>query len=490
MNETMRSGYSWRPHANAAAPDFARSTTPAIMPIDPDLIPFAPPPQPLVGLPALLAFRRNYIETFPRSAYEQGTTRISTGLTDMLLLCDPALIQDMLVDRADMFIRDRPSQRALAPVLGEDSLLLAEGADWRWQRRAAAPTFRHETLLSFVPAIAEIAAQQVARWRHAGDASAEANVAPVEVGAAMIRTTLDVIVATMLGGAANLNVEAYGRELGQVLEGAQWLALFAMLRLPRWIPYPGWWRTLRARNYLRREMQRIIATRRARPSSRPDLLDLLVTARDAETGRHMTDAELLTNLLTFINAGHETTAVALTWTLWLVARDTAVQEQLVGEVRAVAREGAIEAAHIDRLVLCRQVLQEAMRLYPPVPALGRQPRVALTLGEHRIAPTTSVVVPIFALHRHERLWENPLTFVPSRFAPEAGKGRARCAYMPFGAGPRVCIGASFAMLEATVILATLVRAFRLRPVAGHKPKPVARVSLRLHDGMPLRVEPR
>jgi len=215
-----------------------------------------------------------------------------------------------------------------------------------------------------------------------------------------------------------------------------------------------------------------------------------MAARDAETGRHMTDAELLTNLLTFINAGHETTAVALTWTLWLLARDEAVQEELVHEVRAVAGDAAIEAAHIERLVLCRQVIQEAMRLYPPVPALARQPRVALALGEHRIAPTTNVVVPIFALHRHERLWENPLTFAPGRFAADAAKGRARYAYLPFGAGPRVCIGASFAMLEATVILATLVRAFRLRPVAGHKPKPVARVSLRLHDGMPLHVAPR
>ena len=450
---------------------------------DPDLVPFEPPARPIVGLNGLRAFRRNFIETFPRSAYEQGTTRITTGLSDTLLLCDPALIQDMLVDRADMFGRDLASRRALTPVIGETSMLLAEGADWRWQRRAVAPSFRHETLLSFVPVFAEIAAQQVARWRHAGDA-------PVEAGAAMTRTTLDVIVATMLGGAANLNVEHYGRALRQTLEAAQWLAMFAILSLPRWTPFPGWWRAIRARNYLRREMDRILAARRARPSSHPDLLDLLLTARDAESGRHMTGAELLTNLLTFVNAGHETTAVALTWTLWLVARDSAVQEQLVDEVNAVAGEAPIAPAHIEGLALCRQVIQEAMRLYPPVPALARQPRVATTLGEHRIKPSTNVVVPIFVLHRHARLWDNPATFAPGRFAPDAAKGRARYAYLPFGAGPRVCIGSSFAMLEATVILATLVRAFRLRVVADHKPKPVARISLRPQDGLPLRIEPR
>ena len=450
---------------------------------DPDLVPFEPPAQPLVGLPGLKAFRRNFIETFPRSAYEQATTRITTGLSDTLLLCDPALIQDMLVDRTDVFGRDLASRRALGPVIGETSMLLAEGADWRWQRRAVAPAFRHETLLSFVPVISAIAAQQAARWRQADNGV-------VEAGAAMTRTTLDVIVATMLGGSANLSVEAYGRALGQTLEAAGWLAVFAMMRLPRWTPFPGWWRTIRARNYLRGEMDRILVARRAKPSPHPDLLDLLLAAQDADTGRHMTNAELITNLLTFINAGHETTSVALTWTLWLVARDAAVQEQLVDEVSAVAGRAAIEPAHIEGLVLCRQVLQEAMRLYPPIPAVARQPRVATTLGEHRITPSTNVVIPIFALHRHAGLWENPTTFAPGRFAPEQVKGRARYAYLPFGAGPRVCVGASFAMLEATVVLATLLRAFRFRPAAGHRPKPVARVSLRLQDGMKLRIEPR
>src|SRR5262245_14268450 len=341
---------------------------------DPDLVPFEPPAQPMVGWPGLKTFRRNFIETFPRSAYEQPTTRITTGLSDTLLLCDPALIQDMLVDRTEMFARDLRSRRALAPVIGETSMLLAEGAEWRWQRRAVAPAFRHDTLLSFVPIFAEVASQQVARWQ-------EAVVEPVEAGAAMVRITLDVIVATMLGGSANLNVDEYGRALSRTLDASQWHGVYAMLRLPRWMPFPGWGRARRSRRYLHREMDRILAARRAKPASRPDLLDLLLAARDAETGRHMSNAELLTNLLTFINAGHETTAVALTWTLWLIARDAAVQEQLADEVRTVAGEAAIQPGHIEGLVLCRQVMQEAMRLYPPVPALARPSRVAVTIGE-------------------------------------------------------------------------------------------------------------
>jgi cytochrome P450 len=451
---------------------------------DPDLIPFEPPPQPLDGLSGLRVFLRNFIETFPRSTYKEETTRITRPLSDTLLVCDPALIQEMYVERTDVFGRDAMTRRALAPVIGETSLFLAEGAEWRWQRRAVAPIFRHETLFSFVPVFAEAAAGQVARWRNSP------KHAPVEAGAAMTRTTLDVIVATMPGGAANLNVEDYGRALAQAFDAARWLSLFAMLSLPRWVPFPGWRRAIRASDYLHREMERIFAARRARPPSRPDLLDLLVAARDGETGRAMTGAELLTNLLTFINAGHETTAVALTWALWLVARDDAVQQRLFGEVEAVAGQAAIEATHLEGLALCRQVIQEAMRLYPPIAALARQTRIGTTLGEHRITPSTYVVVPIFALHRHVHLWENPNTFAPERFAPDAAKERSRYAYLPFGAGPRLCIGASFAMLEATVILATLVRAFRLRPVPGHRPKPVARVSLRPQGGMPLIIEPR
>jgi cytochrome P450 len=237
-------------------------------------------------------------------------------------------------------------------------------------------------------------------------------------------------------------------------------------------------------------MSRVVTAHRENPSSHSDLLELLLVARDAETARGMTDAELVTNLAAFISAGHETTAVALTWTLWLVAKNATLQEQLFDEVIAAAGEEPIGAAHLDRLVLCRQAIQEAMRLYPPVASLSRQANVETTLGEHHVKPSTYVIVPVYALHRHVRLWENPNTFVLDRFAPHQAKARPRYAYLPFGGGPRVCIGASFAIIEATVILATLVRAFHFRPVLGHKPRPIARASLRPQGGMPIFIESR
>jgi len=202
------------------------------------------------------------------------------------------------------------------------------------------------------------------------------------------------------------------------------------------------------------------------------------------------------NLITFITAGHETTSVALTWTLWLLAKDQATQQRLFDEVAIVAGTGAIGPAEIDRLSFCRQVIQEAMRLFPPAPALSRFAKTAMTLGgksfsqELEVSAGTRVHIPIYALHRNVRLWQNPNAFDPDRFAPELAKTYSRYAFLPFGGGLRICIGASFAMIEAAAILATLARAFRFHPVADHKPKPVARVTLRPKGGMPLLVVPR
>jgi cytochrome P450 len=204
----------------------------------------------------------------------------------------------------------------------------------------------------------------------------------------------------------------------------------------------------------------------------------------------MTDAEVVNNLLTFIIAGHETTAVALSWTLWLLAKDQASQQRTFDEAKAVAGDETIETAQVEGLSYCRQVIQEAMRLFPPAPGIGRQARMATELGDLPIAAGTRIHIPVFALHRNARLWDNPNAFDPDRFAPERVKARSRYAFLPFGGGPRICIGAGFATIEAAVILATLVRRFRFAPVAGHKPKPMARVTLRPAGGMPLLISPR
>jgi cytochrome P450 len=447
---------------------------------DPDLVPFDPPEH-----PSWRATFRNVIETYPRALYgERGMMRYRNRLWDTALVTAPELIHDILVARVDSFRRDDVAREVLTPALGATALFMAEGAQWRWQRRAAAPAFRPDRLAAFVPTFAAMAARQVERWQTAP------RDAPVDAAEAMSRTTFEIILETMLGGAGALDANEFARALATELRFVPWPLILAALGLPSWLPYPGRLRAARARQHIHRETARLVAEHRQTPSQRADLIDLLVQARDEETGRHMSDDELVHNIATFIIAGHETTAVALTWTLWLLAKYPAVQDAVAAEAFAVAGSGAIEAAQVERLALTRQVLQEAMRLYPPAPAVSRQPLAPLTLGGEELTPKTQVIVPIYVLHRNDRLWDNPLIFDPGRFTPERSKARSRYAYLPFGAGPRVCIGGGFAMLEATVILATLVRAFRFRPVAGHRPHPLARVTLRPRGGMPLYVEKR
>ena len=173
-----------------------------------------------------------------------------------------------------------------------------------------------------------------------------------------------------------------------------------------------------------------------------------------------------------------------------MARDPVLQQTLVDEVTAVVGQSPIAATHLDGLALCRQALQESMRLYPPGTALARQATRNTCVGDQEVTASTMILIPIFALHRHRLLWDHPDRFDLDRFAPAAVKARPRYAYLPFSAGPRVCIGASFAMMEATVMLASVLRAFRLRPLAGFKPRPIARLSLLPEGGMPLLIEPR
>jgi cytochrome P450 len=447
---------------------------------DPDLVPFEPPDHPTIR-----AAFRNVIESYPRALYdEQGLVRWRTRFLDSVLVSEPELIHDILVARAGLFRRDDAARQLLSPMLGTTSLVMAEGAVWKWQRRAIAPTFRNDKLLALVPTFSAIAVRQAERWRAAPRGR------PVDVAEAMAQTTCEVIVDTMLGSAGALDVQGFARALTTELDSFPWRFILSAFRAPSWLPYPGRRRAARAREHIYREAARLVAQRRQVPSARADLLDLLLQARDEETGRVMTDEELVRNLATFVLAGHETTAVALTWTLWLLAKYPRVQDQVAAEAQATIGSGVIEAQQVERLTFTRQVLQEAMRLYPPAPAISRQPLAPLVLGGEQLTPATQVTITIYPLHRNRRLWKNPDSFDPDRFTVDRTKARPRYAYLPFGAGPRVCIGASFAMIEATVVLAILVHAFRFNVVTGHRPHPVARVTLRPRGGMPLYIEPR
>jgi cytochrome P450 len=225
----------------------------------------------------------------------------------------------------------------------------------------------------------------------------------------------------------------------------------------------------------------IIADRRqGQPLPAPDLLDLLIAGEDPQTGRRMTPDELRDNLLTFIVAGHETTALTLAWALYLMAFAPEVQERAAAEA-AILRDRPAQVEDLPALPLIRAIVDEALRLYPPAAFLARTAQVPDRILGREVRPGDTVILPIYALHRHRKLWDNPDAFDPVRFL--AGKPVERFAYLPFGDGPRICIGAAFALQEAVLILATLLARFRFAAVPGREPKPVMILTLRPQGGV-------
>ena len=226
-------------------------------------------------------------------------------------------------------------------------------------------------------------------------------------------------------------------------------------------------------------------------AGRPDLLTLLEGAADPQTGRALQDEQLVDNLLTFIAAGHETTAVGLAWTLHLLAAHPQVEARACEEIDRVTGGEEVAPEHLEAMPYLAQVFSEAMRLYPPAPLISRAPREATELGGAALAAGETLVIPIYALHRSTRLWDEPERFDPDRFGPERSAGRHRFAFMPFGGGPHVCIGTGFAMQEAVAVLAVLLQRLRLRPLRPTAPpRAVMRVTLRPSPELLMRAEPR
>jgi cytochrome P450 len=441
-----------------------------------------PAPQPLPLWQFLLRFVRNPLSSMPRAAYEDGIVVHDNGRSVLAWVTDPALIEEVLLSRAEQFPKTPLEKQVFETTLG-DGILTSQGPSWRWQRRTAAPLFRPADLASLVPAMSAAAEEQLQRWRRAPAGSVQA------VDRDMTLTTFHVISATMFAGSADAEAAAILDASDKALSTISWDIAAAMLRFPAWLWYPGKYRRRRAGRHLRDAVATILARRRAAGIEGDDLLARLAAARDPDTAAPMSDKQLVDNLVTFLAAGHETTAKALTWTLYLVARAPEWQRRIRAEVRDVVGEVPVGAAQIDHLVATRAVLEEAMRLYPPAPVMTRQTAVATELGGKALAAGNLIIIPVFCLHRHRKLWDDPDCFDPERFMPERKAKYPRTQYMPFGFGARTCIGASFAMMEAVTILSTLVRRAEFEWDGRHTPEPLSRVTLRPKGGMPLRVWP-
>jgi cytochrome P450 len=463
----------------ALNPSFASSKT-AAAPTGLYVPRVAPLDGPLGAVSFFAKLLHNPLRILPAAAYEEGIVWAERAGRLVCWITEPGLIKTVLLDKRDVFERTAVTQRLLGPLLG-NGVLTADGADWKWQRQTAAPVFRHHDLLSFVPVIAEAAERLLGEWRQ------DAYAATRNIDRDMTLVTFDVISHTLLPGGDEHVGPLIGRANVDYQKPLGWQMAYANFRLPAWLPHPGWLTMQLARRRLRSAVASLVAERRARPSGKDDLLQRLANAKNPETGAQMPDELLIDNLLTFLMAGHETTAKALTWTLYLLARAPAWGDRLAQEVREVVGDGPVQPEHIDKLVLTTQVLKESMRLYPPAPIMSRQASADTELAGVPVKAGTQVIIPIYAIQRHRRRWSNPDHFEPERFAPEHEAHIPRYQYMPFGAGPRICIGMAFAMIEGIAILASLVRAASFAVTPGHEPEPISRVTLRPAGGMPLAV---
>lgn len=433
--------------------------------------------EPLGILGSLRAGRRNVLELIPEIATHAPILSGRTGKRWHMVM-DPGALKRILRDRVEEYPKSLVTRLILEPAIG-DSLFVAEGASWHWQRRTAAPVFSHRNVAALAPVMTAAA-------ERASDRLAQADGRAADLFDEMITATFEVISDVTLSDGEGFDRHAMHRAIESYIDGTARISVFDILGLPGWVPRPG---RMVAGAQLRATKQladAAIDRRRATGAGTPpDLLDLLLAGQDPDSGRRMTTAELRDNLLTFIVAGHETTALTLAWACYLCAFAPAEQEAARAEAQAVLGNRAATAADLPALPRIRAIIEETLRLYPPAAFLSRSARSADRLLGRDIQPGDTVILPIYALHRHHALWPDPDAFRPARFLDQPRPDRF--AFLPFGDGPRICIGASFAMQEAVIILATLLARFRLSPVPGRAPKPVMILTLRPQGGVWLMV---
>jgi cytochrome P450 len=406
-------------------------------------------------------------------------------------LLHPDHIEHVLVAGHDRY-RKAAHYRLLAAVTG-DGLLTNEGESWAHQRRLIQPLFGHRELDHLGAHMTAAAVAHLEGWERYADGDT------IDVAAAMTELTLDVVGRALFGttlvSAADRLRPAVGLGMDTAVGAARLQSLFA---LPRWavdgigrfvfrspVLPPSVRRIQRAMRTIDDVVREIVAARRADPQADPsDMVGLLLSARDVDGGS-MSDAQVRDELVTFMLAGHETTANALAWLWYLLAQNADCRDRLTAEVDAVVGQRTPTAADASALVWTGACVQEALRLFPPAWILEREATVDDVVGGFEVRKGTTAFLPIYAVHRDERWWPEPLRFDPERFLGEPDRARPRCAYLPFGAGRRACIGSQFALLEATLIAATIAQRYRLDLIDGVTVEPEATVTLRPKGGLPL-----
>jgi cytochrome P450 len=416
---------------------------------------------------------------FTRLAREPGgVSPLRIGPRRAVLVSDPVKIRQVLLENFDRYDKDTPAFAAVRLALGR-GLLTSSGAFWKRQRRIAQPAFHGENLKRFAPIFERLAAECAERWELARQSGE-----PVDAGTDMMKVTLTAVAEALFGEDLSGKAEEFNRVFPVILHGLACRTAMP-IPLPMWVPSPRNRELSAALASLDAIVVEMIRKRRAvlseisaQSSERRDLLSTLMLAKDEETSEGMSDAQLRDEVMTLLIAGHETTANALSWIWVLLHRHPDEQERLRDELYEVTGGRAPTVDDLPQLKRLRMVFMEALRLYPPVWMFDRRAVKSDRLGDAEIKPGNLVIISAYAVHRIPSLWRDPEEFRPERFEPGQEEQKNKFAYLPFGAGPRICMGMSFAMIESQIILGTLLSKFRTRLATPDTIAPQTQVTLR------------
>lgn len=442
-------------------------------------VPTHPPrgPGPVPGWRGLFGERaRTAVYGWSTRAFEDWSMRRRIFGLNVYIPSHPDEVQRVLLGNAANYAKPRLVKRILAPTIGR-GLLTSDGALWRAQRKIVASSFTPPAVDSLVPVFARVGSQAANSWRRGiRDMAEEATAA-----------TMAVISEALFSGDPRLTSRAAMEHITAAMEGVPEARLQALLGLPLIPVTRSGRRGQRGQDYLRRTLEELIRER-LEPGAPDDFVTSMIAALSGQFPANEALDLAVDNAATFYLAGHETTANTTSWTLYLLSQQRDLQDEAAHEAQDALGKGA-GADLPERLPLLTMILNESLRLYPPVPRMDREALAEDMLGDQPIRPGDFVSIWPWIIHRHRRLWDDPDAFDPARFAPGAAP-RHRFQYLPFGAGPRTCVGARFAMAEALAILAVWLSRWRFEPVAGRRVEVSGMVTLRPRGGLPLSLSPR
>jgi len=432
-------------------------------------------------LGALPSFLRDPLALLRRAREAGNVSRLELGFVDAVTLHHPDHFDHVFRTHHRNYLKEGPFWAGVRSVLG-NGLPTSSGEEWRLHRRMMQPQFHRQRLTALATLVID-ALDESLDWDDVGS-----SWQTLDVGSRMPHLTINVVAAAILGSHTS---RAHAQVVAQQAAFMNEHMFRAMIthRLPSWLPLPGRDRFAQATATLRREVQRIIDERRSRTGEGDDLLGLLIAATDDETGASMSDEQLVDETTSLLLAGYDTTATGLQWCLHLLTQHPEHLGRLREECDAVLHGRNPRAEDLRRLTYARWVMQEAMRLYPPVWWLPRMAAEDDEIGGHAIAKGTVVAPVMYTVHRHPEFWPDAERFDPERFSPERSAGRHPLAWCPFGAGPRKCIGQELSLMEATFALAMIVQRFELAS-SNHVVRPVVNTVLRPADGVHLQIRRR